>query len=565
MKNLGSYTLGDQYVSPQNRLSRMLLQQGTENAPSYSWQETMGRLSKSLLGAYMGMQDQKQQDAHLDTLGKQQPDVYKMQPSVNDQQIMESQEVQNLLRPTNDETRMQNPNIQRNMNAIGYEQDRISQAENRLKSFNKSNYLNPESMQRDVQFENDAIGRANNNIETYGDEFTQAMARMKSQEPTDEQRASGVEQEIFNQRKASEVDTLQPKMPQRDFMIKNLRAMPNNTYAKRSLAQALMQGMDQDREAELAGIERGYKDADYARGRADSQQDYTRDRQDTLTDQAAGFQNKIDVKNAGNGTGPYQGNSMPAQNANILLNGDTSSPLYRAAYAQEAQPKITFDTNTNQMISVRPDMSAYRTPTGMPPSGQTGQAGIQPQPQQTSRQTPGQPTVTYDEGRGRTKGYSDAQNASAGYYERMLSANTAMDSVLAGKDGVIGTPDDVKYDDVNSFGQTIKNKVPLFGNNLISNDKQQLEQMQQDWVSAVLRKESGAVLGVDEIAQEKKKYFPQYGDSKETIARKSVSRQNAESGMFNASQGAWDALQETKKNKGQRKGDLPPGFIKDKK
>ena len=206
---------------------------------------------------------------------------------------------------------------------------------------------------------------------------------------------------------------------------------------------------------------------------------------------------------------------MPAQYSNILLNGDPNSPIYQAAYNEMAQPKTTFDATTNQMISVTPDMSAYRPPaesaTGQPPKVQL------------PKTPPGQPTVSYEDGRGRTKPYNDAQNKASGFYSRMLSANTAMGGVLAGEDGIQGTADDVKYDDVNSLNQTMKNAVPFFGNTMISNERQQLQQAQENWVSAVLRRESGAVLGDDEIVRENKKYFPQYGDSKKNDCSKSSS------------------------------------------
>ena len=88
--------------------------------------------------------------------------------------------------------------------------------------------------------------------------------------------------------------------------------------------------------------------------------------------------------------------------------------------------------------------------------------------------------------------------------------------------------------------------VPFFGTSWISNERQQLQQAQENWVSAVLRRESGAVLGDDEIVRENKKYFSQYGDSKETIAQKVLARKKAEEGMLESSGGAWEAAQEKK-------------------
>jgi hypothetical protein len=68
-------------------------------------------------------------------------------------------------------------------------------------------------------------------------------------------------------------------------------------------------------------------------------------------------------------------------------------------------------------------------------------------------------------------------------------------------------------------------------NNMLSPQGQKYYQAAADWVRAKLRKESGAVISPEEMAQEIKTYFPMPGDNKETIEQKKVSRQQAMSGM----------------------------------
>lgn len=215
MKNLGSYTLGDEYVSPKNRLSQLLMQQGGDSSPSHSWQETMGRLSKSLVGAYMGIQDQKQQDDFISTIGKQQPDVYS------------DKSVPGVLQT--DDQLMQHPMMKHAINEIGGGQDDINMAEQ-----------TPLGQGLGAGF--DQARQGADRVESGANNFSGMLEQLRAQslEPTVER-------------------TLDAKMPQRDFMIKNLQAMPNNTYAKRGLAQALMQGMDQDREAGLEKLARSQK------------------------------------------------------------------------------------------------------------------------------------------------------------------------------------------------------------------------------------------------------------------------------------------------------------------
>jgi hypothetical protein len=64
-----------------------------------------------------------------------------------------------------------------------------------------------------------------------------------------------------------------------------------------------------------------------------------------------------------------------------------------------------------------------------------------------------------------------------------------------------------------------------------SSGRQQYRQAQENWVSANLRAESGAVLGTEEIDKEIKKYFPQVDDKPEAIKQKAQARRNTELAM----------------------------------
>ena len=60
-----------------------------------------------------------------------------------------------------------------------------------------------------------------------------------------------------------------------------------------------------------------------------------------------------------------------------------------------------------------------------------------------------------------------------------------------------------------------------------SSEQQQVDAARKNFVTAVLRKESGAAISPTEFATEAQKYFPQPGDSKETIAQKANARNTA--------------------------------------
>lgn len=69
------------------------------------------------------------------------------------------------------------------------------------------------------------------------------------------------------------------------------------------------------------------------------------------------------------------------------------------------------------------------------------------------------------------------------------------------------------------------------GNTVISKEGQQAEQAQRDFINAVLRRESGAVIADSEFDNARKQYFPQPGDSPEVLKQKARNRRTAINGM----------------------------------
>ena len=248
MKSLGQYTLGDEYVSPQNRLSRLLMQQGSQGGPSHSWQETMGRIAQQLSGAYMGMQDQKQQDAYLDARGKTERDSFRSPtdaeamatPGMRDLELSAMSGIagdgqgQTVTSPLPDDQLMGRGDIPSIMEKIG----RYNQ------NMGAPGASDDETLQQGLDLQSQKFSQAMN------------QSREASNVPRPRDFKAEMAQGMRDYQQDPNNRIMNDKMPQRDFMIKNLQAMPNNTYAKRGLAQALMQGMDQDREAGIAGLAR---------------------------------------------------------------------------------------------------------------------------------------------------------------------------------------------------------------------------------------------------------------------------------------------------------------------
>jgi hypothetical protein len=81
----------------------------------------------------------------------------------------------------------------------------------------------------------------------------------------------------------------------------------------------------------------------------------------------------------------------------------------------------------------------------------------------------------------------------------------------------------------------VAGSIPLIGGvaqrRAMTPEQQQFKQAADDWIRAKLRKESGAVIGEDEMKKEFETYFPQIGDGPEVIAQKAQARAVATNAM----------------------------------
>jgi hypothetical protein len=136
---------------------------------------------------------------------------------------------------------------------------------------------------------------------------------------------------------------------------------------------------------------------------------------------------------------------------------------------------------------------------------------------------------------------TEGQAKAASFLGVMKSASNIFDQPMTDPQGKpildkSGKPitAEIAYSAPNAF-QAIVGSVPWLGQTFerlsSSENRQRVLQAQQAWVRAKLRKESGAVIGADEMADEIKTFFPQIGDSVETIRQKSTLRQQAEQGF----------------------------------
>jgi hypothetical protein len=80
-------------------------------------------------------------------------------------------------------------------------------------------------------------------------------------------------------------------------------------------------------------------------------------------------------------------------------------------------------------------------------------------------------------------------------------------------------------------GQIVKYGTPMFGNDLVSSEFRQADQAKRDFINALMRRESGAVISPSEFENANKQYFPQPGDTKPELDQKAANRRNAVTGI----------------------------------
>lgn len=107
----------------------------------------------------------------------------------------------------------------------------------------------------------------------------------------------------------------------------------------------------------------------------------------------------------------------------------------------------------------------------------------------------------------------EGQAKAAGFLQRAIGANTAYEGTREGPRSYIG--------------ETVASIAPRLTNEFDSDSRQQANQAQRDFISAVLRLESGAAISPEEFDSQALIYFPQSGDGDAVIKQKAEARRRA--------------------------------------
>ena len=127
------------------------------------------------------------------------------------------------------------------------------------------------------------------------------------------------------------------------------------------------------------------------------------------------------------------------------------------------------------------------------------------------------------------KDFTAAQYNAAAFGKSMLQANRDLDQLAS--EGYN------RSDRMSALDASLPNWMAS------GNSKRQ-RQAEENFVNALLRKESGAAVPDQELARYEKAYFVRAGDTPEVIAQKKASREQKLAGLRASAGGAWDVVQE---------------------
>lgn len=252
---------------------------------------------------------------------------------------------------------------------------------------------------------------------------------------------------------------------------------------------------------------------------------------------------QLTVLDSGSDSGVFGGSQLGKVAQEFLRQyGDTPENRLKLANWLATQPQYQQVTDAEGNIrfvpvpgSPPPQLSraAPQAAAGQMPQGQAAPpAAVAQAPSAAPPATAPRPTVggQLPPGVIGQRPLSEGERTAAGYAERMRNAQ----GILAAMEEQGGAP---------TYPTSIAGSLPLVGEAarraVETPQQQQYRQAQEDWVRAKLRKESGAVIGAEEMAQEIRTYFPQPGESPEVIKQKRLARDIATQAMV---RGAGNAM-----------------------
>jgi hypothetical protein len=159
-------------------------------------------------------------------------------------------------------------------------------------------------------------------------------------------------------------------------------------------------------------------------------------------------------------------------------------------------------------------------------------------------------TVTLTEGTvGNMPKLTESEGRNTGFYGRGIESHKTLNTLEGEGTSVINK---------------VADAVPVVGNFAKSDDAQKYTQAKRDFINAVLRRESGAVISPEEFSNADQQYFPQPGDGEEVIKQKRRNRETTIQGLkVSSGQGAAFAVPPTSPSTQAPSGAPKAGIVED--
>jgi len=218
----------------------------------------------------------------------------------------------------------------------------------------------------------------------------------------------------------------------------------------------------------------------------------------------------------------YKGQNKPITVGNTLVDSDTFQPVFTAPEkVNKSKDLLIPDENGNlvpntALINVQSQIKAAGRPPAQERQAQIIQTEQGPMQFIGGKAVPimGPGGVPVRGASAAEKPLTEGQAKAVAFGSRMQNADQILnDLAKSGTNAVV------------PGGKTAAMNL------LLSKNQQMAVQAQRDFVNAILRRESGAVISDQEFDNASKQYFPQVGDSPEVRAQKAQNRQIAIAGI----------------------------------
>ena len=296
-----SYGLGDRYITPDRRLSKMLLEGNTRKGkPAYHWSDTLGRIAQQLAGGYLAGRDRNNQDVANKAFTGVEPTTYR--PPTEAEAYEKSPDLQASHFAANTQTNsplaemipeglghLSSPsNLERNAPTISDDEFMAGRNKPRPDGIENDFFENGALAETTDFKDNRRVGNtefhedgSTKKIVTYDpngkelstEEFEQGKifaplsdrvrASLKEDSPSTGVGPRDYAQELAQGMRAYQGNEdnriTKQKMPQSEYSMQNLRELTDNPYAQRLLQGLMMQSADRDYASGLAETQRKNK------------------------------------------------------------------------------------------------------------------------------------------------------------------------------------------------------------------------------------------------------------------------------------------------------------------